>query len=134
MNQASVSWSSKKQSIIKLSSYEAEYVAGCHAVCQSVWLNEILNHLKVKTVSSIELRMDNTSAISLAKNPVSHGRSKHIDVKYHFLRDMVNKGKIELKYCRTELQLANLFTKAISLERFKSLRSKIGVQSEKTLN
>lgn len=134
MNQVSVSWSSKKQSIITLSSCEAEYVVGCHAVCQSVWLNEILNNLKVKTVSSIELRMDNTSAISLAKNPVSHGRSKHIDVKYHFLRDMVNKGKIELKYYRIELQLADLFTKAISLDRFKSLRSKIGVQSEKTLN
>lgn len=71
--------------------------------------------------------MDNTSTISLAKNLVSHGRSKHIDVKYHFLRDMVNKGKIDLKYCRTELQLAYIFTKALNRERFKFLRSNIGV-------
>lgn len=133
-NQAPVSWSSKKQSIIALSSCEAEYVAGCHAICQGVWLNEVLKHLKIRTESSIELRMDNTSAISLAKNPVSHGRSKHIDMKYHFLRDMVSKGKVELKFCRTALQLADLFTKALSLKRFKFRRSKIGVQSHRTLN
>ncbi|WVY89239.1 hypothetical protein V8G54_034753 [Vigna mungo] len=108
---APVSWSSKKHNVIALSSYESEYVVGC-----------------------LVLNMDNTSAINLAKNPISHGRSKHIDIKYHFLRDMVNKGKIDLKHCRTELQLADIFTKSLNQERFKFLRSSIGVQSLKTLN
>ncbi|WVY99308.1 hypothetical protein V8G54_025378 [Vigna mungo] len=134
LNNAPVSWSSKKQTVIALSSCESEYVAGCNTVCQGLWLSEILKYLMTKTEDCIELKMDNTSAISLAKNPVSHGRSKHIDVKYHFLRDMVNRGKFELSYCRTELQLANIFTKALSRERFKHLRMMIGVKSQKDLN
>ncbi|WVY95960.1 hypothetical protein V8G54_028111 [Vigna mungo] len=131
---ALVSWSSKKQNVIALSSCESEYVAGCHAVCQSIWLSEILKSLKVNTMDCVDLNLDNTSAINLAKNPISHGRSKHIDIKYHFLRDMVNKGKINLKHCRTELQLADIFTKSLNRERFNFLRTRIGVQSLKTLN
>ncbi|WVZ04379.1 hypothetical protein V8G54_025185 [Vigna mungo] len=131
---APVSWSSKKQNVIALFSCESEYVAGCHAVCQSIWLSEILRHLKIDTMDCVELNMDNTSEINLAKNPISHGRSKHIDIKYHFLRDMVTKGKIALKHCRTELQLADIFTKSLNQERFKFLRSSIGVLSLKTLN
>lgn len=96
MNGAPVSWSSKKQSIVAISSCEAEYVAGCHVACQGIWLEELLAELKIATRNSIELRMDNTSAINLARNPVSHKRSKHIEVKYHFLREVVSKGTIEL--------------------------------------
>ncbi|BAT79877.1 hypothetical protein VIGAN_02281800 [Vigna angularis var. angularis] len=73
--------------------------------------------------------MDNTSAINLANNPVKHGRSKHIEVKYHFLRDMVNKERIELSHCKTEEQLADVFTKALTGERFDFLKRRIGVVS-----
>ncbi|KHN46857.1 Copia protein, partial [Glycine soja] len=59
------------------------------------------------------LLVDNKSTIALAKNPVSHGRSKHIDTKFHFLRDQVNKGKVKLKHCRIEVQLADIMTKSL---------------------
>lgn len=81
----------------------------------------------MQTGKSFELKMNNTSAMSLAENPISHGRSKHIDVKYHFLCDMVNKGSVDLKYCKTESQLADLFTKALNQNRFGFLISEIGV-------
>jgi len=81
----------------------------------------------------MELRIDNVSAINLSRNPVSHGRSKHIEVKYHFLRDMVNKGRIAMKYCKSELQLADVFTKALKIERFEDLRRRVGVVSVKYL-
>ncbi|BAU02475.1 hypothetical protein VIGAN_11201500, partial [Vigna angularis var. angularis] len=77
----------------------------------------------------IQLKIDNISAINLAKNPVSHGRSKHIEVKFHFLRDMVNKERIALVYCKTEVQLADLFTKPLKVDRFDSLKKSIGVVS-----
>jgi len=81
----------------------------------------------------MELRIDNVSAINLSKNPVSHGRSKHIEVKYHFLRDMVNKGRISVKYCKSELQLVDVFTKALKIERFEDLKRRVGVVSIKHL-
>ncbi|WVZ17444.1 hypothetical protein V8G54_010426 [Vigna mungo] len=133
INDVPVSWSSKKQTIVALSSCEAEYVAGCSAVCQGIWLCEILNHLRLKGEQSFELKMDNTSAISLAKNPINHGRSKHIDVKFHFLREMVNQRKVVLRHCKTEHQLADLFTKALNQTRFDSLRSKVGVSEVRQL-
>ena len=71
---------------------------------------------------NVELLVDNKSAIDLAKNPVSHGRSKHIETKFHFLRDQVNKGKIDLKHCKTDLQVADIMTKALKIDRFKMLR------------
>lgn len=82
----------------------------------------------------VKLKMDNTSAINLAKNLVCHGRSKHIEVKYHFLRDIVNKGKIELLYCRTTEQWADLFTKTLAADKFELMRNKIGVISLSDLN
>ena len=71
--------------------------------------------------------MDNKSDIDLARNPVSHGRSKHIETKFHFLRDQVNKGKIRLKHCGADLQLADIMTKALKADRFKLLRNMLGV-------
>lgn len=127
-NEAPVSWSSRKQSVVALSSCEAEYVVGCSVVCQGIWLSE-LKHLKVQTEETFMLKMDNTYAMSLAKNPISHGRSKHIYVKFHFLRDMVNKGQVELKYCKTESQLANLFSKAFNQRRFEFLIFEVGIST-----
>lgn len=102
LNEAPISWCSKKQSVVALSSCEVEYIARCYGACQSIWLKELLSELKIMKESAVKLRMDNISAINLAKNPIRHGRSKHIEVKYHFLRDMVNKERIELSHCKTE--------------------------------
>jgi len=133
LNDAPVSWCSKKQSVVALSSCEAEYISGSLAACQGVWLGELLKELKISIKAPMELRIDNVSAINLSKNPVSHGRSKHIEVKYHFLRDMVNKGRISVKYCKSELQLTDVFTKALKIERFEDLRRRVGVVSVKYL-
>nr|KYP66838.1 Retrovirus-related Pol polyprotein from transposon TNT 1-94 [Cajanus cajan] len=122
-----ISWSSKKQTVVVLSTCEAEYIAACSAACQALWLSSLLSELKVSVDSGVELLVDSKSAIDLAKNPVSHGRSKHIDTKYHFLRDQVSKGRIKLKHCRTEVQLADIMTKSLKIERFRELRESLGV-------
>ena len=105
-----ISWSSKKQTVVALSTCEAKYIAACVAACQALWLSSLLEELKVFTGEAVDLLVDNKSAIDLAKNPVSHGRSKHIDTKFHFLRDQVSKGKIKLQHCKTEKQLAHIMT------------------------
>ncbi|XP_052735546.1 uncharacterized protein LOC128197530 [Vigna angularis] len=94
-----------------------------HECCQT-GIEEMM--MPVKT--PLQLRIDNISVINLSKNPVSHGRSKHLEVKYHFLRDLVSKGRIVLSYCRTEEQLEDIFTKALKVDRFDFLK-KIGVIS-----
>jgi len=75
----------------------------------------------------LTLKIDNKSAISLAKNPIFHGRSKHIETRFHFIREQVTNGMIELHYCPIELQLADGFTKTLQLDRFEFLRKKLGV-------
>jgi len=122
-----ISWSSKKQTVVALSTCEAEYIAACSAACQALWLTTLLKELKMFNDDTVELLVDSKSTIDLAKNPVSHGRSKHIDTKYHFLRDQVNRGSIKLKHCRTELQLDDVMTKALKYERFNEMRTSLNV-------
>jgi len=78
---APISWCSKKQTVVALSSCEAEYIAAAETTCQCVWLEYVLDDLKLDHVKSMQLCVDNQSAINLAKNPISHGRSKHIETK-----------------------------------------------------
>lgn len=126
---APISWSSKKQSVVALSTCETEYIAACAAACQALWLSSLLQELQIVSSTAIDLLVDNKSAIDLSRNPVSHGRSKHIEIKFHFLRDQVTKGKIKIQHCSTELQLADIMTKALKVERFRELRRLIGVTS-----
>ncbi|RDX60905.1 Copia protein, partial [Mucuna pruriens] len=86
---APISWCSKKQSVVALSSCEAEYIGSAEAACQSLWLEALLEEMKLQYERSVHMYVDNKSAISLSKNPVSHGKSKHIETKYHFLRDQL---------------------------------------------
>jgi hypothetical protein len=78
--------------------------------------------------------VDNKSTISLARNPIAHGRSKHIETKFHFLRDQVSKGKLKLTHCRTEVQIVDILTKPLKIERFKELRKMLKVISLEYLN
>ncbi|KAG4951935.1 hypothetical protein JHK85_045802 [Glycine max] len=121
--------SSKKQTVIALSTCEAKYIAACAVACQALWLSSLLEELKVVTDEAMDLLVDNKSAIDLAKNPMSHNRSKHIDIKFHFLRDQVSKGKIRLQHYITEKQLADIMTKSLKSERFKELREWLNVVS-----
>jgi len=120
-----VSWSSKKQSIVSLSSTEAEYVAVTSAGTQALWLRKILEEIGEKQVQPIVIFCDNTSTIKLAKNPVHHSRTKHFDLKYHFIRDLVQKKEVELRYIKTTEQLADIFTKAVAKVQFLMLRDRI---------
>jgi hypothetical protein len=131
---ASISWSSKKQSIVALSSCEAEYVAASYAACQAAWIEMLLEELKIMEPKNIKLFVDNKSAINLVNHPVCHGRSKHIERRYHFLRDQVNKGKVEIRYCKTEVQLADIFTKPLKKVRFEELKGSIGMRSLENMN
>lgn len=124
---APVSWCSKKQSVVALSTCEAEYISACSAACQALWILSLLAELEVLKDEAVTLLIDNKAAIDLARNPVSHGRSKHIETKFHFLRDQVNKEKIKLVHCSTEVQVADIMTKALKGERFKNLRNSLSI-------
>ncbi|KAL5729604.1 hypothetical protein ACHQM5_002532 [Ranunculus cassubicifolius] len=117
-----ISWSSKKQQTIALSSAEAEYIAATDATCEAAWLRRILTDLQQEDEAPTTIHCDNKSAIAMTKNPVFHSRSKHIEIKHHFIRDYVSKGEIQLEYVNTNEQLADIFTKAISTEKFNYFR------------
>lgn len=120
---------SQKQKSVALSSCEAEYMAASVAACQSVWLAGLLSELLGAAVAPPQLRVDNKSAIDLIKNPVSHGRSKHIRICYHFVRDCVAEGRIKVEFVRTEDHLADILTKSLARIKFQEMRERIGVVS-----
>ena len=131
---AAISWSSKKQPIVTLSSTEAEFVAATSCACQAIWLRRILKELHFKQPGATKIFCDNNSTIKLSKNPVLHGRSKHIDVKFYFLRDLNTIGAIDVMHCRSEDQVADIFTKALKMESFVKLRKLLGVRTTEGLN
>jgi hypothetical protein len=94
--------------------------------CQGIWLARLLGEMHNSEPAKVRLKVDNKSAISLSKNPVYHERSKHIDVRYHFVRECVEAGKIDLSYVRTEEQLADILTKSLGKAKFHELRMAIG--------
>ena len=115
LNGAAVSWNSKKQSTVALSSTEAEYMALTQAVKESLWLQAILQDLGANKHAR-EIRniyIDNQGAMALARNPEYHARTKHIDIQYHFIREHVENRRIELTYCPTTDMTADIFTKAL---------------------
>ncbi|CAI0431123.1 unnamed protein product [Linum tenue] len=124
-----VSWASKKQPVVTLSTTEAEFVAASFSAAQCVWLRRILEQFGWKSSVDTATRIfcDNSSAIKLSRNPVLHGRSKHIDVRFHFLRELANRGVVTMEHCRTYEQIADVMTKALKLETFQLMRAKLGV-------
>lgn len=124
---AAVAWQSKKQSIVTLSSTEAEYVAASTCACQVIWIHGVLSDLGIKEKECSTIWCDNTSTIKLSKHTVFHGRCKHIGVRYHFLRDLVEDGVVALEYCGTKEQVADIMTKPLKKDIFEYLRNKLGV-------
>jgi hypothetical protein len=96
-----VTWSAQKQKTVALSSCEAEYVAASTAACQGIWLNRLVKNLSGRAQPKFKLLIDNQSAIELCKNPVQHGRSKHIDPKYHHIRECIENGELEVDHVST---------------------------------
>jgi hypothetical protein len=121
-----VSWSSKKQNSVALSTAEAEYIAAGACCAQILYMKQTLLDYGV-VLKEIPLLCDNESAVKLANNPVQHSRTKHIDIRHHFLRDHVAKKDILLEGVRTEDQLADIFTKPLDEARFCKLRNELNV-------
>ena len=103
LGSGAISWSSKKHPKIVLSSTEAEYRGAAFAACEAVWLKHILKDLGLPLTDSIHIFCDNMSSIYLARNPVFHAWTKHIEVHYHFIRERVHAGEISLQHISTNL-------------------------------
>ncbi|GKE33564.1 hypothetical protein Tco_1452886, partial [Tanacetum coccineum] len=123
-----VSWSSKKQRSTTISTTEAEYIAMSGCCAQILWMRSQLKDYGF-LFNKIPLYCDNKSAIALSCNNVQHSRSKHIDIRHHFIREQVENGVVELYFVETNYQLADILTKALPRERFEFLLPRLGMKS-----
>ncbi|GKF24952.1 hypothetical protein Tco_0080846, partial [Tanacetum coccineum] len=132
---ALVSWSSKKQRSTAISTTEAEYIAMSGCCAQILWMRSQLKDYGF-LFNKIPLYCDNKSAIALSCNNVQHSRSKHIDIRHHFIREQVENGVVELYFVETNYQLADILTKALPRERFEFLLPRLRMKSltPETLN
>ena len=127
LGSAAITWSSKKQPTVALSSTEAEYRGAAVAACEVAWLMMLLGDLGIQLQVPVVIYCDNLSSIQLARNPVFHARTKHIEVHYHFIRERVLDGDIDLTYVRTDEQVADIFTKALGVEKLRRFQAMLGV-------
>jgi hypothetical protein len=121
------SWCTKKQEIVAQSTAEAEFIAATAAANQVLWLKKVLCDLDIQQNDKTEIFVDSQAAIAISKDPVCHGKTKHFNIKLYFLREVQQSGEVSLVYCRSEEQLADLFTKPLPVSKFEFLRQKIGV-------
>lgn len=122
-----VSWSSKRQEIVSLSTTEAEYVALTHATKEAIWLRSLLMDVFRLPPDPLTINSDNMGAIALAKDDRFHPRTKHIDIRFHFIRYAIEEKKIVLVYCPTENMTADIFTKALDSMKAKHFASSLGL-------
>ena len=123
-----ITWRSKRQSIIALSSTEAEYVSLSHATQEAVWLWELLKNIGFEQTEPTKLYEDNQGAIGLSKNPKLNSRTKHIDIKFHYERKAVEGNIVNVQYCPTEQMTADIFTKSLARVKFEKFRDMLGVK------
>jgi hypothetical protein len=133
MRDTAFTWLSKKQPIVTLSTCEAEYVAAATCVCHAIWLIRLLKEINLTQDVATPIYLDSKSAIELANNPVHHERSKHINVKFHFMREEVKKKNVELIHVTSEDQVADIFTKPLSTMKFKKFKKLLGMKDEKEI-
>jgi hypothetical protein len=122
-----ISWSSKKQPTVALSSTEAEYRGAAIVACEVVWLQKLLSDLGQSLDALVVIYCDNISSILLANNLVYHARTKHIEVHYHFIRKKVLAKEIDLIHVNTKDQIADIFTKALGTNKLKKFRQMLSV-------
>jgi hypothetical protein len=128
-----ISWSNRKQGSIAQSIAEAGYIATSVASREAVWLRKILSDLFSAELEPTTIHCDNQSCIKLSKNLVFHDRSKHIEMRYHYVRDMVQKNILSIQYVPTAKQTADILTKPLSLTKFVYFRDKLGVGENASL-
>ncbi|KAG6578190.1 Integrase catalytic core protein [Phytophthora cinnamomi] len=127
-----ISWGSKKQSSVSLSTSEAEYIALSLAIQEGKWVHKLLCEIRVAAggvTPELKIFEDNQSCIKMTKNPANHGRAKHIDIKYHHIRDEVKRGEVIVEYCETATMLADIMTKGLAGPRHKDLTAALGVHA-----
>jgi len=127
-----ISWNSKRQACVALSTTEVEYIVVGHGCAQIIWLKHQPLDYGVK-LSKVPLYYDNSSAINLTKNPIQHSKTKHIEIRHHFIRDHVQKEDCDIQFVKIENQLADLFTKSLALDRFNKLRTELGILNMKNV-
>lgn len=118
LNSNLISWNTKKQQTIALSTTEAEYMAETEAVKEVIWLKSLMNELGYEVETPIDINCDNQGSIKLAKNPVFHSRTKHIDIRHHFIRDQIENGLVRLKYVQSSANKADIMTKPLASPKF----------------
>ena len=117
-----------------LSSCEAEYIVVSLCACQATWMVNLVEEITTKSHGAITMKIDSMLAINLAKNPIAHGRSKHIEMRFHYLREHVADGKINVEHCKAENQTVDIMTKGVHVEMFRRLRDMMNVDSLDTMN
>ena len=122
-----ITWSSRKQSSVALSMVEVGYKALSIVTQKAIWIRQPQKELGVTESGPTLIYEDNQGAIFMAKNPVFHKRTKHVQIRYHFVREAVERGIIALEYCRTNEMLADSCTKALARDQFEKLRGGIGL-------
>ena len=122
-----ICWNTKRQLSVAASSTEAEYMALFEGVKEALWLKSLVNSMKINVIDPITIYEDNNGCISIANNPTNHRKTKHIDVKYHFSREQIEKNVIKLEYVPTGVQLADIFTTFLPAVKFVELRERLNL-------
>jgi hypothetical protein len=122
-----ISWQSRKQSSIALSIAEEEYIAACSTSCEAIWLRKLLIGLFDLEMRATTILCDNQSCIKMTENLVFLDRSKNIEIRYHFIRDMVQRGALKLQYISVDEQVTDVLTKPLSRVKFEHFRDKLGI-------
>jgi hypothetical protein len=123
-----ISWSSRKQELVTLSTAEAEYVAATHAAKEAMWLRRLIFELFPSLSNSTPLYCDNLAALRLATDDNYHARTKHIDIRYHFIRDVVARHELDIIYCPTDDMTADILTKALPKWKMQFHNSSLGLR------
>lgn len=124
----------KKQSVITLSTTKAEFISSIAGACETVWFRRILQKIREEQKRITPIMCDNNPTIKLSRNPILHGGCKHIDVRFHYLCDLVKEEIINLVFCRSEEQVFNIMTKRLKLKDYLQLWNLLGVWAVKDVN
>ncbi|GAX79480.1 hypothetical protein CEUSTIGMA_g6921.t1 [Chlamydomonas eustigma] len=126
MHGGAISWSSRLQPTVAMSSCEAEYMSAASAVKEALWLRKLAADLNLE-LKTLNMYCDNQGSIKLLRHPIASARSKHIDVMHHFVRERVARGEVQFEYCSTERMVADIFTKALPVTKLEFCRQELGL-------